>query len=219
MNTPMKRKWLDYFLIGISLLFLALVGLLTYALADAKQAPIRTFSIPAESMAPTVLVGDYIIADTFTYRNSAPKRGDVVIFKHPRDSGTDYIKRVIGLPGDQIQYVKGQVFLNEKPLNLQEQKNTLAIKSLKRGRVYSETLPSGRSYQTISLMENSPQTDNTKVFLVPKGHYFVSGDNRDNSTDSRFSNVGFVPRKNIYGKARVICWSKDFSRIGTLLNN
>ncbi|TIW81923.1 MAG: signal peptidase I, partial [Mesorhizobium sp.] len=139
---------------------------------------------------------------------SEPKRGDVVVFKFPPDPSVDYIKRVIGLPGDKIQMKDGQVFING-----------VGVPRVKTGQidnpditekdypidVYRETLPDGVSYDTLDLSPNSIG-DNTREFDVPPGHYFMMGDNRDNSADSRFT-VGYVPAENLVGRANLVFFS------------
>lgn len=179
----------------------------------------QPFNIPSESMRPGLLVGDYLWTSKWDYGFSrmsipfepklfegrvlgrAPERGDVVVFKLPRDNKTDYIKRLIGLPGDRIQVVGGQLIINGIPVP-QELLEPETITDQTGGTPtvtrYRETLPNGRSYITYDLRTNEP-FDNTEVFEVPEGHYFMMGDNRDNSMDSRF--WGFVPDENIVGRA------------------
>jgi signal peptidase I len=186
----------------------------------------QPFSIPSGSMRPTLLEGDYLFVTKWSYGysryslpfspdlfsgrifGSAPERGDVVVFKFPPNPSLDYIKRVIGLPGDRVQMRDGELFINGT-----------AVPRVKTGQidnpditeqngpvdVYRETLPNGVSYDTLDL---SPNTigDNTREFIVPPGHFFMMGDNRDNSTDSRFT-VGYVPEENLVGKANIIFFS------------
>ncbi|MER8406305.1 MULTISPECIES: signal peptidase I [unclassified Mesorhizobium] len=186
----------------------------------------QPFSIPSGSMRPTLLEGDYLFVTKWSYGfsryslpfgpnifsgriwGSEPKRGDVVVFKFPPDPSVDYIKRVVGLPGDKIQVKDGQLFIND-----------VGVPRVKVGQidnhditeengpvdVYRETLPNGVSYDTLDLTQASIG-DNTKEFKVPPGHYFMMGDNRDNSSDSRFT-VGFVPDENLVGRANLIFFS------------
>jgi signal peptidase I len=140
---------------------------------------------------------------------SQPARGDVVVFRLPRDTSTDYIKRVIGLPGDKIQVIDGQVFINgtavkrERAPDFVETEEGTREAPVKR---WKETLPNGKTFYTLDLVDNG-FADNTQVYTVPPDEYFMMGDNRDNSTDSRFSQVGFVPFENIVGKAQLIFFS------------
>jgi len=209
------------------------------------------FNIPSESMLPRLLNGDYLLASKWSYGfskyslpfsvplipgrifASQPERGDVVIFKAPPMNDTDYIKRVIGLPGDQIQMKDGQLFINGQPVpkvkvadaELPVSPNTRCYAAAFEAtgadgaRVchypqYRETLPGGKSYIVLDLA-STPQ-DDTEPFIVPAGHMFMMGDNRDNSMDSRFpaepgGGVGIVPQENLVGKAQVMMFSTDGS--------
>lgn len=211
---------------------------------------ISPFSIPSESMLPRLMNGDYLLATKWSYgfsRHSlpfalplpdgrilarTPQRGDIVIFKHPID-GRDYIKRVIGLPGDRVAVVAGQVVLNGAPVPLQRTRDALIPMSpntacawggdaamLDDGRAacrYArqiETLPGGRSHAVLDF--GTTQGDSFAPRTVPEGMMFVMGDNRDNSRDSRFDAapgdaVGLVPQDRLVGRAGVIVWSTDGS--------
>lgn len=186
----------------------------------------QPFSIPSGSMRPTLLEGDYLFVTKWAYGYSrhslpfspnlfsgriwggAPERGDVVVFKFPPNPSLDYIKRVIGLPGDRVQmrentlYINGQAVPREKVGQITNPDVTETDRPVD---VYRETLPNGVSYDTLDLTPNSVG-DSTREFVVPAGHYFMMGDNRDNSTDSRFS-VGFVPEENLVGRANIIFFS------------
>ena len=146
----------------------------------------------------------------------------MVIFKLPRDGVTKYVKRVIGLPGDKIQMKEGVLYINGTAVprvKVEDYVSTDPSGAETRVDRYRETLPNGISYMTLDLIPNS-EVDDTGVYEVPPDHYFMLGDNRDNSTDSRFpsaTGVGYVPRKNLIGVATWIYWSADLSRLGTKL--
>ncbi len=185
------------------------------------------FHIPSSSMKPNLLIGDYIFVSKFSYGYSKysfpfslnlfpgrifqtkPERGDVVVFRLPSNPNINYIKRLMGLPGDKIQVTDGQVFINEKAVTKEYFDDFIDQNNSKIKR-FVETLPSGeKEGKKIKVLDQSdtPQ-DNTGVYVVPEGHYFMMGDNRDNSQDSRFLNaVGYVPEENLVGKAKIIFFS------------
>ncbi len=188
------------------------------------------FNIPSGSMIPTLLVGDYLFVSKFSYGYSRyslpfrvplisgrifasePERGDVIVFKLPIDNKTDYIKRLIGLPGDKIQVVNGIVYLNGEPLPRREV-STAGVAGAPEvpagARQYVETLPNGRQH-LIWEYGDYERYDNTGVYTVPAGHYFFMGDNRDRSLDSRVrSQVGYVPFENLVGRADFMFFSYD----------
>jgi signal peptidase I len=186
----------------------------------------QPFSIPSGSMRPTLLEGDYLFVTKWAYGYSRyslpfspdlfsgriwgaePKRGDVVVFKFPPDPSLDYIKRVIGLPGDRVQMKHDELYINGVvvPRKKMGQIDNPDITEVDRPvDVYRETLPNGVSYDTLDLTPNG-LGDDTREFVVPPGHYFMMGDNRDNSSDSRFS-VGYVPAENLVGRANIIFFS------------
>ncbi|MDB5429638.1 MAG: signal peptidase [Caulobacter sp.] len=218
--------------------FVEIVKTVAYALLIALFLRIlffQPFTIPSESMAPNLLKGDYIIVTKFAYgwsrhsipfspplfkgriMGSTPKRGDIIVFKLPRDGHTDYIKRLVGLPGDRIQVTGGQVFVNGKawdrkafPNDVEDTGNPYR-KELKPVFRFEETNADGRKYMTNDYGPDG-DLDNTQTYLVPEGNYFFMGDNRDNSLDSRVpedQGVGFVPAENLVGRADLILLSWD----------
>ena len=189
------------------------------------------FSIPSASMVPTLLIGDYLFVEKFAYGysrysfpfglppfpgrilGSQPHRGDVVVFKYPPDPSTDYIKRVIGLPGDRVQMINGELWLNGSSVpdvRVADYMETDDFGVQRHVRRYRETLPGGKSYYVLYREENGPG-DNTQLYVIPRDHYFMMGDNRDNSADSRreVGNVGYVPAQNLVGKAELIFFSTN----------
>ena len=195
----------------------------------------QPFYIPSSSMEPNLLIGDRLFVSKYTYGYSKhslpfspslfkgriffsePKRGDVVVFKTPADNRTDYIKRLIGLPGDSIQFINGDLYIN----NNQILKTKINYKKkINCGNValnvdaYNEKLPNGTYYLAVYDKNNSFQ--NSDKFKIPKEHYFFLGDNRDCSKDSRYlGSVGYVHKDNLVGKARIIFFSSD-KKIGSV---
>ena len=186
------------------------------------------FNIPSGSMIPTLLVGDYLFVSKSSYGYSRysfpfgiapfsgrvfaeePKRGDVAVFRQPTDPAIAFIKRIIGMPGDQIQVKNGILHINDVPversyLGLANATNGFTTMNFK---VYEETLPDG-SRHLIQERSDSDSFDNTAVYLVPDEHYFMMGDNRDNSRDSRTSSVGMVPAENLVGRADRLFFSHN----------
>jgi len=191
------------------------------------------FNIPSGSMIPTLLVGDYLFVSKYSYGYSHyslpfspplfsgrifgrdPQRGDVAVFKWPRDNKTDYIKRIIGLPGDRVQMLGGQLHINGKVVPRESAdpittRDELGIRM--QGRRYVETLPGGVKHDIQKLTDDST-ANNTVEFKIPADHVFAMGDNRDNSSDSRFAvesgGVGMVPLENLVGRAEFIFFSID----------
>ncbi len=188
----------------------------------------QPFNIPSGSMKQTLLVGDYLFVSKLSYGYSRysfpfgigffsgrifaaePKRGDVAVFKLPRDNSTDYIKRVIGLPGDEIEMRGGQLFINGKAVPKVPNGEFLTREEGGAPRsipTFEETLPNGVKYTVLDSEPNGP-FDNVGPYKVPAGHFFMMGDNRDNSSDSRAQyNVGYVPFENFVGRAEIIFFS------------
>ena len=240
--------------------FIEIVKTVAYALAIALVLRVllfQPFTIPSASMEPNLYQGDYIIVSKYSYGWSkhsipfspplfdgrilgkAPTRGDIIVFKLPRDPNVDYIKRLIGLPGDKVQVRGGVVYINGKALPRKEMPSALVdtgYGTIRAGR-FEETNPEGRQYATQDYGPDS-DADNTGVYTVPQGCYFFMGDNRDNSLDSRFDpgvsafktgpgtckwdyandqyigmqeGVGFVPAENLVGRAQLILlsWNAD----------
>ena len=212
-----------------------LVGALIIAVL-IRSLLFQPFYIPSSSMEPTLLVGDRIFVSKYTYGYSKhsfpfspsitnkryfskqPQRGDLVVFKTPADNRTDYIKRLIGMPGDTIQFIKGDIFINKKKI-LREQIENKSITRcgnfLLETNTYIETLPNGLKHVVAYKKKGSLQ--NSKKFKVPKNHYFLLGDNRDCSKDSRYlDSVGYVSSLNLVGEAKIIFFSND-TNISSLL--
>ena len=196
---------------------------------------VQPFYIPSSSMEPTLLIGDRIFVSKHTYGFSRhsfpfsprlfskrifykiPQQGDPVVFKTPADNRTDYIKRLIGLPGDEIQFIKGDIFINNKKIIRKKIETNNLVRCGKISfevNLYEEILPNGKKY--IAAYNKAGTLQNTKKFKVPENHFFFLGDNRDCSKDSRYTNVGYVNFVNLVGKAQIIFFSNDTVK-GSLL--
>jgi len=213
---------------------------LFYALIIAiiiRSLLIQPFYIPSSSMEPNLLVGDRLFVTKYSYGYSKhsfpfsppffegrfifskPKKGDVVVFKTPADNRTDYIKRLIGLPGDQLQFIDSNLYIN----NVEVLKSRISINDkIFCGKknidvsTFQEILPNGKKHKSVYLKDYSYK--NSDLFIVPKDHYFFLGDNRDCSKDSRFlTSVGYVHKNNLVGKAQFIFFSSDKS-IGSIFS-
>lgn len=207
-----------------------LVGIVVPALAVAvliQTFLIKPFRIPSESMLPNLLVGDYLFVSKYSYGysrysfplaprlfsgrifSSLPQRGDIVVFRLPLHDSEDYIKRVIGLPGDTVQMIGGVLHINGLPVARERVDDFVLAESgtAIRARRWRETLPNGVAHMTLDLIEGGPG-DDTLIYRVPSAHYFMMGDNRDDSADSRMlSMVGYVPFENFVGRAEFIFFS------------
>jgi signal peptidase I len=227
----------------------------TLAWACVIAIGIRTFAfepfnIPSGSMIPTLLIGDYLFVSKTAYGYSrysfpwglapfdgrvwrgTPKRGEVIVFRPPGEPGTDFIKRLIGLPGDRIQVINGVLNINGQAVKRERIEDYVDLEQPGAQGVpqYMETLPEGVVHRIREEQGDNGQLDNTPVYVVPAGHYFMMGDNRDNSNDSRvpkfgaqlttkdeitdpamLDKVGFVPEANLIGPAKILFWSYDSS--------
>ncbi len=233
------------------------LGTLVLALLAAlliRSLAFEPFSIPSGSMKPSLLVGDYLFVSKYAYGFSRysfpwqlvpipdrvlgrdPERGDIAVFKFPPNPKSDYIKRIIGLPGDTVQIRDGVLYLNEVAVPrsaLGEEQVTDRNGITHTYQVFRETLPNGRQWRVYDATPNGA-LDNTAVYRVPEGHYFGLGDNRDQSSDSRIlDRVGFIPAENLVGRAEVVFvsfngaarfwefwrwpWAIRYARIGTRL--
>lgn len=190
----------------------------------------QPFNIPSGSMIPTLLVGDYLFVSKFSYGysryafpfgmgffsgrifGSEPNRGDVAVFRHPPTNRDDFIKRLVGMPGDRIQLINGHLHINGEPVTRRRIEDHVSRDfqgSVRRVPQFEETLPNGRTYVVREGQSDRGPADNTREFVVPPGNYFAMGDNRDDSNDSR--SWGFVPRENLIGRAEIIFFSTDGS--------
>jgi signal peptidase I len=217
-----REEWAEFMKTALIAVFLALL---------IRTFLFEPFNIPSGSMKPTLEVGDYLFVYKPAYgfsrysfpfgvapfdgrvwsRGDLPQRGDVVVFRLPTDTSIDYIKRVIGLPGDTIQVTNGRLHINGKEV----QREPLGLKQVDEGMgeitmmEYLETLPNGVKHHIYEESDDRP-LDDTPPYTVPPGHYFMMGDNRDNSQDSRVQNlVGFVPLENVVGRASFIFFSTN----------
>ncbi len=212
-----------------------LIGALIIAIL-IRSLLFQPFYIPSSSMEPTLLVGDRIFVSKYAYGYSKhsfpfspnisnkklfskqPKRGDLVVFKTPADNRTDYIKRLIGMPGDTIQFINGELIINDQNIVREKIDNQTIIRCgnfFLETNIYIETLPNGLQHSVAYKKKGSLK--NSKKYKVPSEHYFLLGDNRDCSKDSRYlDSVGYVNKLNLVGEAKVIFFSND-TKISSLL--
>tara|TARA_B100001564_G_scaffold358424_1_gene377066 strand:- start:1124 stop:1861 length:738 start_codon:yes stop_codon:yes gene_type:complete len=196
-----------------------------------RSIAFEPFNIPSGSMKPTLLIGDYVFVSKYSYGysrysfpfglglfegrifDSKPERGDVVVFRNPKQTSINYIKRVIGLPGDTVQMRSGVLYLNGQEISkrrISNFKDRDADGNVTEIPQFIETLPNNVSY--LVLDQSDTRLDDTKIYRVPNGHYFMMGDNRDNSQDSRVVKmVGFVPEEMLLGPARIVAFSSTSS--------
>lgn len=220
-----QKKKLKFYETWTFIIFVCLI--LPFSFRSLLYAP---FHIPSGSMKSTLLIGDFLFVDKSAYGYSkysfpfgipffegriaekTPQRGDVIVFRPPPTPYIDFIKRLIGMPGDKIQMKNGKLYINGKKVKRKKIDDFIEDDngSVKRITRYRETLPNGVSYDTLDDNKNG-SLDNTDVFVVPEGHFFMMGDNRDNSSDSRTPVVGFVPAENLVGKAKIIIVSTSGS--------
>lgn len=217
-----REEWAEFLKTAVVAIILALI---------IRTFFLEPFNIPSSSMKPTLLVGDYLFVSKPAYGYSRhsfpfsfapiegriwdggrePRRGDVIVFKLPTNTSIDYIKRIIGMPGDTVQVIEGELYINRRkvprePVKLREIEEGGRMVSVME---YLETLPGGVVH---SIYEESDgeALDNTDEYVVPEGHYFAMGDNRDNSQDSRVQSlVGYIPAENIVGRASFIFFSTN----------
>ena len=222
----------NFFIENIKTLFYALVIAIII-----RSLLIQPFYIPSSSMEPVLLVGDRLFVTKYSYGYSKhsfpfsppifkgriisnkPKRGDIVVFKTPADNRTDYIKRLIGLPGDRVQFIDSNLYINNSEIIKSRISKSDKIYCGKKNInvfTFEELLPNGKKHNTVYLKNYSFQ--NSDLFIIPEDHYFFLGDNRDCSKDSRFlTSVGYVHKDNLVGKAQFIFFSSDKS-IGSIFS-
>ncbi len=237
-ETKPESPWAIGALVALSLI---LMVLLLSSPILFRTFLFQPFNIPAGSMIPTFLVGDYFFVSKYAYGysrytwpfssapfsgrilGSEPARGDVVAFLLPKDNSTVYVKRVVGLPGDRIQMKQGLLHINDVPVARERLADFVGEDPCGAGasamtKRWRETLPNGVSHETLDCIDHGFY-DNTNVHTVPSGHFFMLGDNRDNSTDSRvLSAIGYVPLENIIGRAGMIFFSSGGTAAGTSSN-
>ena len=219
----------NFFIENIKTLFYALIIAIII-----RSLLIQPFYIPSSSMEPSLLVGDRLFVTKYSYGYSKhsfpfsppifkgriisnkPKRGDIVVFKTPADNRTDYIKRLIGLPGDRVQFIDSNLYINNSEIIKSRISKSDKIYCGKKNInvfTFEELLPNGKKHNTVYLKNYSFQ--NSDLFIIPEDHYFFLGDNRDCSKDSRFlTSVGYVHKDNLIGKAQFIFFSSDKSIAG-----
>ena len=216
LERPFYSRWFMALVIAPALILALMMCFRTFAY--------QPFSIPSGSMHPTLIVGDQLFASKSAYGWSrfslpwrfvnfqgrlwgkAPERGDIVIYRQPADDGADYVARVIGLPGERIRVTHGIVHIDDVAVRKEATEDFIDPFDGAVQPQYRETLPNGVSYNVLDINPVGP-ADDTEEYLVPAGHYFMLGDNRDNAMDSRFDRVGFIPEDHLVGRAGMIYWN------------
>lgn len=224
-RTAVPLRWFNRAVVyvGIIVINFASDQLSSYVVKSdsaASYSPGKVFNIPSGSMMPTLLVGDYVVAWSDYYKSHAPQRGDLVAFDYKPEANGEarqWIKRVVGLPGDRIQLRQGRLYINGALVPRTEvgpYTTSTAMGPAITFTHYVETPPGGPSYDIIKKTDDG-SLDNTQVYAVPADHYFLLGDNRDNSIDSRvLRDIGYVRREAIHHKPMFIFWSRSWDRIG-----
>ena len=174
------------------------------------------YSIPSESMAPALRPGEWILAEPQYFCRHEPRRGDIAVFVSPRDRSATFVKRIVGLPGDRVQIVAGQLHLNGETVARDWMESSIHDDSVGNPRsatIFTEKLGDG-AYYTVAIRSSEAHLENTPEIVVPDGQYFVLGDDRDNSLDSRMPELGSIPRDLIFDRPALVLWSPSWDRIG-----
>jgi signal peptidase I len=210
-DPPVRRYNRWYVLLAVAIASLAGAVALDRGLGLGNRRSVAAYHIPGPSMRPTIAPGDFMVARRNAYGDRPPRRGDLIVFRLPEADSDNYVKRVVGLPGDRVQIAAGRLRINGQTAE------RTRIGGAGRDVFYIEKLPDGHRHRIIERSDDAP-LDDTKVYLVPPGHYFVLGDNRDNSGDSRIlDGIGYVPAGMIRDRPLYILWSGDPARIGLRL--
>ena len=202
-------------------LYIGLIAFLAIVQIVAELAPVPSidaYNSPSGSMSPTLAEGDYCQTRTRAFAGRLPERGEIAVFRPTSDPDVDFVKRIIGLPGDRIQMREGRLYINDvivERVELSREEAASLPQHYPDDRLYRETLPGGTSH-LISEVSDTAYNDNTREFVVPAEHVFVLGDNRDRSNDSR-ATLGFIPLAGLHDKPLFIYWSADKSRIGKVV--